>query len=486
MTGKLVPTLAMAYLLLGSLVTAWSWRRSKDRDQDALWASIEQVKKGGRPVPARAVAEALGSGIALVVATLFWPVVLVNRLRRTRAPVHAKPVRPIRVLRQPPTDTDDGSASLIAPQSQSSSPTTNTGEPMLTLHDDRMRFAFPQVHRHAHCEIELMRTLRIPDDDQSFPLPPRYQLPLQFGRFPVRAVDDHLKQVPPDWARHGGVFMPMYQSEALWVSLYSLQKAIQQKLRMNDDGPRYAYPCAVKIATGKVNAISGEPWCNGLHADSQDYVVIPNQRWLDGYNVAKGLVRQFVATPLGSGHSVESQRSGRAEHGGLQIAVYPMKAEVYEAYCRRRAEQEAEAHRVWIRNGRIRLSIDRSHQVELSAGGLIRQAITKDPHGIDAWDQEHVSRCFVHLLNSEHYRSVTGERPPHIPFSARDYAKAGLPWFHCYSDGEALEGAAPLAKVNSVAAVTAAQTGQPMADNAPLGPLPVRMIGEETVCQEPF
>ena len=352
---------------------------------------------------------------------------------------------------------------------------------MLTLYDDRLRFAFPEVHRHAHCEIAFMRTLRIPDDDQSYPLPPHYPLPPQFGRFPVRAVDDHLDQVPPDWARNGGVFMPMYQSEGLWISLYSLQKAIQQKLRRNDDGPRYAYPCAVKIATGKVNAISGEPWCNGLHADPQDYVVIPGQRWLDGYNVAKGLVRQFVATPLGSEHSVESQLNGRTEHGGLQIAVYPMKADVYAEYCRKRAELDASNER-----SRIRFGVDKSHQVELSAGGLIRQQMTADPHGIDAWDQEHVARCFVHLLNSEHYRNVTGERPPHIPFSARDYAKAGLPWFECYGDGEILEGAAPLAKVNSVAAVTAAQTGRPMPDNEPLGPLPVRMIGEKPVRQKPF
>ena len=210
---------------------------------------------------------------------------------------------------------------------------------MPTLQDDRLRFAFPEVHRHAHCEIEFMRTLRIPDDNRAYPLPP------QLGRFPVRAVDDHLDQVPPDWARHGGVFMPMYQSEALWISLFSFAKAMIHVLRRDPGGPRYTYPCAVKIATGKVNAISGEPWCNGLHADPQDYVVIPGQRWLDGYNVAKGLVRQFVATPLGSEHSVESQLSGRTEHGGLQIAVYPMKADVYAEYCRKRAELDASNER---------------------------------------------------------------------------------------------------------------------------------------------
>lgn len=107
MTGARIATLAIAYLLLGALVTAWSWRRSKDPDQDALWTSIEQMKMGGLPVPARGMAEALGSGLAVVVATLFWPVGLVNHLRGPHTLEQARSVRPIRVLRQPPPDTDD-------------------------------------------------------------------------------------------------------------------------------------------------------------------------------------------------------------------------------------------------------------------------------------------------------------------------------------------------------------------------------------------
>ncbi|KAA6185295.1 hypothetical protein F2Q65_09350 [Thiohalocapsa marina] len=347
---------------------------------------------------------------------------------------------------------------------------------MLTLDNDRLCFAFPEVHRHAHCAIECLRTLRLPDDNQTYPLPPK------LGRFPMQAVDDYPDQAPPDWQRHGGVFLPIYQSEALWIGLYSAAQAMQRFTNRDPDGPRYTYPFAVKIATGKINAISGTPWQDNLQAAPQDYVVLPDQRWLDGYNVAKGLVRQFVASPLGSGHGVEVQASGATTHGGLQLAVYPMKTDAYAAYCQQRAEREAN----WLREAQaasIRYGIDKANQVELAAGGLIRQDIIKDPHGLDVWDQSRVSRCFVHLLNAEHYQAVTGERPPHPPFRARDYAKAGLPWFHLDSDGEALEGAAPLAKIQSIAAVTVAQTGQPMPDNDPLGPLPVRQIGGKPVRQ---
>jgi hypothetical protein len=34
--------------------------------------------------------------------------------------------------------------------------------------------------------------------------------------------------------------------------------------------------------------------------------------------------------PLGSGYSAEEQITGEAEHGGIQIVVYPMKQEVFE------------------------------------------------------------------------------------------------------------------------------------------------------------
>lgn len=39
-----------------------------------------------------------------------------------------------------------------------------------------------------------------------------------FGRFPLRHVDDYASTVPAEWMEQGGVLMPMYQSEALWIS----------------------------------------------------------------------------------------------------------------------------------------------------------------------------------------------------------------------------------------------------------------------------
>jgi ubiquitin len=93
----------------------------------------------------------------------------------------------------------------------------------------------------------------------------------------------------------------------------------------------------IKIYVGGVNAISGEPaveddatkvrrqkkWA--AKASLQDYVVVPGQRWLDGIATTDGKVRQFVAMPFGSGHSVEAQVTGQDHVGGIRIEITPYR-----------------------------------------------------------------------------------------------------------------------------------------------------------------
>src|SRR5215470_3778380 len=56
-----------------------------------------------------------------------------------------------------------------------------------------------------------------------------------------------------------------------------------------------------------------------IRAEPQDYVVVPDQPWLDGINAGDGYVRQFVAMPLGLGYTVEGQVTGAEEFGGIQL-----------------------------------------------------------------------------------------------------------------------------------------------------------------------
>lgn len=94
---------------------------------------------------------------------------------------------------------------------------------------------------------------------------------------------------------------------------------------------------AIKIFVGGINAISGEPAIEtaatrlrrlNLLADQksvQDYVITPDQLWLDGIASTQGRVRQFVAMPVGSGYTVEAQVTGEDITGGLQFEITPAK-----------------------------------------------------------------------------------------------------------------------------------------------------------------
>jgi hypothetical protein len=309
---------------------------------------------------------------------------------------------------------------------------------MIELLSDRLRVRFPEIHPEASCTIDFQRTLRVPDDNQEYPLP------AGLGQFPILPVDDY--PVPPAWKKHGGVFLPMYQSEALWINFDAV----------ND------YPFAIKIAAGKINAVTGEPWSNALSRDEQDYVVIPAQPWLDGFHVAKDVVRQFVAIPLGAGVTAEEQLTGEAQWGGMQLIIYPMKAEEYEkriqavmvvTHCE---SMMVESPGTWSRTS-----------MGLAPGGRIRQEISEDPYGIDVWDTTASSRCFVHLMNSQMYSEVTGYPPPTRPMSPGEYKAHHVPWFDHYAEGNTLPGSSKLASLDGLASALG-KKGKTLADNKPI------------------
>jgi hypothetical protein len=305
---------------------------------------------------------------------------------------------------------------------------------MIMLNGDTLRFAFPGVHEEAILDVDLQRTLRIPDDGTEYPLPPG------LGRFPLRHVDDFARQVPSTWLTHGGVVLPMYQSEALWLNLSS------------------DYPFAVKVATGRINAVSGETWTDGLHGVPQDYLVVPEQPWLDGYSTGDDLIRQFVAMPLGSGYSVEEQLTGEAEHGGLQLIVYPMKRESYE-------RMRVARPRPSLYDADVCYSAAPGMGMGLAPGGRMRQQIYEDPYEFPDWDHDHSSRCFVHLANSLVWRSITGEEPPPTPVTAAAYTSAGLPWFDYYEDAGTLSPSGILKQVKSVTDLAQGKGDVPLPEN---------------------
>ena len=289
----------------------------------------------------------------------------------------------------------------------------------------RVRVLDDAIRIGRHFAVSFQRTLRIPDDGGVYPLPPG------LGRFPVCRVRDYASRVPAAWREHGGVFIPMYQREALWLAFEGA----------------YWRPTAVKVAVGKVNAVSGEPWSEAIGRGAQDYVVAPGQPWLDGINAGEGFIRQFVAMPLGMGYTVEGQVTGKEEFGGVQIVAYDPKPGRFPERAPRSRFRGAFLETVCCEAP----SAAYGGEMGLAAGGRMRQEIYPDEHGADTWDAGNRGRVYVHIVNSEMFRDITGMEPPPTPVTARSYAQAGLPWFDLYDEGKGDVAPSPtLAGVTSV------------------------------------
>ncbi|HLU11181.1 MAG TPA: hypothetical protein VK003_16025 [Oceanobacillus sp.] len=309
----------------------------------------------------------------------------------------------------------------------------------VTVKDNRLHFG-------DGFSIVFERTLRIPDDGKTYPLPPG------LGAFPILKVADFADKLPEDWRKHGGVFIPMYQREAMWM-------------RFN---ARYWKPNAVKIAVGKVNAVSGKPWNQALKKEKQDYLVCPPQPWLDGINAGDDTIRQFVAMPLGMGYTVEAQVTGKEEYGGVQIIVYEPKQGKFpdeppyqeERFFRMAAAAPASPMATKLVAGAA---------MGLGAGGKMRQKIYPDLHGIDTWDQENYGRVYVHIVNSMMFREITGKEPPPTPITAKTYAQYKFPWFDLYDDhmGD-VEAPEALQNVKSVKEMDEQKGFQTQQDDSPV------------------
>lgn len=359
---------------------------------------------------------------------------------------------------------------------------------MVELFGDALWFRFPGVDKDAHLTVRFHRTLRVPDDGKKYPLPPR------LGFFPLSVVDDFPNKLPEAWLRHGGILFPMYQSEALWLEFEATGAAF-----------------AVKVAAGKINALTSQSWVNELNGSPQDYMAVPPQRWLDGYCVGNGVVRQFVAMPLGYGYTAEEQLTGMAEHGGLQIVVYPQKVKV-EDQPRKIVPDKSDMRKILAESRRgmdkavrsasrsappdsthgssskpkvtesfcpasLKESFSEVRQMGLAPAGTIDEHIYTDENGLPSWDQTRRGRCFVHFTDSLTWKRITGKHPPTKPFSAQKYNAAGLPWFEYYDDRVALDGSEALSKLQSLGQMAKALKQKFLGGNQSIIPRQVVRLG---------
>jgi hypothetical protein len=334
-------------------------------------------------------------------------------------------------------------------------------------------------------EVQFERTLRVPNDGKTYNLPPG------LGSFDLTSVTKHWKSVPAKWLADGGVFLPIYQREAMW-------------LRFSGD------QALLRVAAGDINAISGKKWSGTSGAmqtaAAQDYCVLPHQPWLDGFRSGPEHVSQFVAMPVGRGYTVEEQVTGGSS-GGMLLEVIPLfehreaafvvsastepvsdilrtpkelglvpgtilhctlpdtyrdptlqeyveelreYADIpadrplflqvtYSDRCDHgmkytRIQKESTLHLVLrLRGGGC------SETMGLAMGGKIKQNIYKDKDAVHRFaDYDRVMTVRVHMLNSVAYQQVTGGPMPPTPVSYDTYVSHNFPMFDIYKEPEGI------------------------------------------------
>lgn len=271
--------------------------------------------------------------------------------------------------------------------------------------------------------VEFQRTLRIPETGLH-PLPPG------LGRFPLRRVADYPDTAPAEWLSRGGVMLPIYQREAMWLSFYASE------------------PAALQVGVGKVCAVSSLPWIERLVGDPQNYVALPDQPWLDGINAGDGFIRQFVAVPLGSGATVEGQVTGQETHGGVQLRSVGLTQEALAAWHAAQTVLPECCADGMLDGGPPPAP---SASMGLGAGGRMRQEVYVDGRPLADYDQSGARRVFVHLCSAAQWTAITGEVPPPTPVDRDAYVQAGLPWFDFYqADARDLDPSEILTQVKTV------------------------------------
>ena len=266
---------------------------------------------------------------------------------------------------------------------------------MIELLHDQLTFAFPEIHPDAKLTIEFQRTLRIPDGEREFPLLPG------LGRFPLFPVQELVDQGAAPWLEQVEAMLPMYQSEAMWLSFQPSYSVAHEAF----------YPFAVKISAGQKDAISGRTWTTALHRNPQDYLVLREQSWLGGFSNGNGLVHQFVAVPFGNKEIVTAEAGAVDNTGKVQLEVYPLSRHAFELH---HPTDSWKAHLLATANPTTEKgNLTRELHTELEP-----QKLNGNPFRHEDWDRDARATYSLHLANSLQWCAMTGSPPPSPPLSA--------------------------------------------------------------------
>ena len=192
------------------------------------------------------------------------------------------------------------------------------------------------------------------------------------------------------------IFVGAWPGEALWIGF---------------SGAPWK-PTVVKVAVGAINAVTGAPWQEKLHADPQDYIVCPPQLALDGVYAGQHLVRQFFIE--------ESQTASSPETASLCLIAYDPK-------INRFPEQSSQPTPRLPTIQHSPAVVSAEHGVTLRAEAPLAQEILPDPHGIDTWDQTQSANLPVYIVGNRQYQEITGTELLRTAGHNQEYIPRRLP-----------------------------------------------------------
>jgi hypothetical protein len=262
-----------------------------------------------------------------------------------------------------------------------------------------------------YLSISFIRTFRFPDDGKTYPLPNGY------GSCPVYNIA----------VQGGGIFIPMFLSEAMWIKFSSTSW----------------HPNAVKVGVGGINVINGKDWDSRIKTDENDYVVCPPQEWLDGIYVGNDQVRQFVTVLPNSGESLESKIKGCDSVRGIQISVFDAKKNTFpmqkpnpigDVLFQSAKNPKDDTRFELVPNAKGLGNLNKINELVISGGGKIKQKIYEDPHGVSVWDNSNYGIVNVFIVSVEEFLRITGKAPISSPITYEEAQKKGMPWFKLYDE----------------------------------------------------
>ena len=285
--------------------------------------------------------------------------------------------------------------------------------------------------------VTFHRTVRVKEGQIS-------ELPPSLGTMKYYLVKEFKATCPESWEENA-IFIPLHEKEAMWLDFHN-----------------NGVPVAVLVGAGGINALNGQKL--GLTLETENYLAVPPQPWLDGWKGEDGTVYQFVATEYkkGEGNTVAEQLIKKeSKTGGLGIAVFEAKnprelekqarpneetylcggqsfgfssvahlcsaagpSDGYEETCTDfDAEYDDEPCVKSLSATRGRKS--KAAEMGVGKGGKIFQKVYPDPYGgPDTWKGEPSAAIAVYLVNAEQFTEITGMPMPPLPKSAQDYIGA--------------------------------------------------------------